>query len=294
MNDAIEVIECSTADELLDSLHPRRGKWPPRDRWYFRGHGDSNWGLLPSALRGPKAFENFGISEDIYPQEDIEFWERTLLMQFYHLLDRTGQAIPRHEALAKLAVVYFASDGHWPPPETESLLALAQHHGMPTRLLDWTTSRKVAAYFAGADALVSGSKSLDVWALSRGFVDLLGRKLGDPTCEIVETQRYGNPNLHAQEGLFTLCRGKVLGEDGKPIPLEDLLTTIARQADKVGMGFLPCLRRFTLPSSQAETLLEELRVDQIDAVTLFPGMDGVMRALRAQRQRPFHLPVDRR
>ena len=292
MTDAVEVIECRTADELLEALHPRRGKWPAAPgTWFFRGQGDSTWSLLPSSLRGIKAFEAFGLHPASYEEEGVDFWERVFLLQFYRLTNRAGLPIPRAEALSKLETTYFASDEHpYPHPDLEPLLALAQHNGVPTRLLDWSSSRKVAAYFAGSDALATGSKSLDVWALNSNFIAFTAAKT-DLSCRIVRTLRHGNPNLHAQAGVFTLCRGQIRRDDGNYVALDELVTATARELGGIDSQ-LPCLRRFQLPSTEAQALLEELHLDQVDAVTLFPGYPGIVRSLREQRWRPFFIPID--
>jgi hypothetical protein len=279
MMDAVERIKCPKADDLLNALHPRRGRWPETGRWFFRGHGDAKWTLLPSAHRA----ESWKLGLTLVrskPTSDInvDFWERELAYRFLNLLGRAGLPIPREESLP----TRFQTDVPWPHPVLEPLLAIAQHNGVPTRLLDWTLSWKVAAYFAAVDALKTGSKALDVWAINERFVGVWGDKAASGvTCRVVRTPRHGNQNLHAQAGVFTLCRGDLRKDDGKFIPLDGLLADIARSAGSP-TDMLPCLRRFRMPSSEAITLLNDLRDDEVDAVTLFPGYYGVVRALQEE------------
>jgi hypothetical protein len=191
---------------------------------------------------------------------------------------------PRGDELFKLLPTTFGSANHWPDPVLEPLLALAQHREVPTRLLDWTRYPKVAAYFAAVGALETRdteqpSQSRDVWAVNQRFIEVWGDRSGDPTCHVVRPLRYGNRNLHAQGGVFTLGRGDVRDDDGNYYSLDFLVTVIAR-GQRVPEDMLPCLRRFRLPSTEARELLLDLHSDQIDAVTLFPGYNGVVRALR--------------
>ena len=88
----------------------------PANEWVFRGHSNEDWRLQPSVGRG-----------DPYRLD----WERLLLDQF-----------------RRLAEPYVTSAGltEW------DWLALAQHHGLPTRLLDWTFNSLVACFFACAKA----------------------------------------------------------------------------------------------------------------------------------------------
>src|SRR5687768_11803097 len=45
----------------------------------------------------------------------------------------------------------YAKPGEIPSDALWFRLAVAQHHGLPTRLLDWTVSPKVAAHFATSE-----------------------------------------------------------------------------------------------------------------------------------------------
>lgn len=94
------------------------------EKWIFRGEPSNKFELRPKAGR-PKTLRVR------YDQEH----EKRALQRF----KRQARPYLGHSP---------ASDLEW--------LAIAQHHGMTTRLLDWTESLLVAAYFAVEEAGTSG------------------------------------------------------------------------------------------------------------------------------------------
>ncbi len=188
MNSSGDAIECQNAIELLEQLRmlPLDGKAPEIvARYIFRGQGDASWQMIPSALR-PKTVLGYE-SQKFCRVSDRTLestWEHgnaeaTTLLEFLQLADKVGLDIPAdHKWLRRNPFENVVGNseigaGNWPPPELYEALALAQHHGVPTRLLDFTYDPLIAAFFAAADS-VQNEKSFKIDAPYR---DLLGTRL---------------------------------------------------------------------------------------------------------------------
>jgi hypothetical protein len=182
----------------------------------------------------------------------------------------------------------------WPPRELRSLFALAQHYGVPTRLLDWTELPLVAAYFAAAETTVGAlSGDMAVWALAIGQAQaVLMADLAtplQPKLAIIRPPRFPNPNLRAQDGVFTLLLDETKTREGPfSVPsLDELLRQRMQKRIDDGSHFMSLpIRKLVLPCSEAGELLELLANEWVSGTYLYPGLQGVVRGMRERAAWP--------
>lgn len=146
--------------------------------WFFRGVRDHTYSLIPKigrkrARRDPK-------TGDPHPYNVDE--ERKMVEEF-----------------KRAARPYFV---HAPKHDLE-LLAIAQHHGLPTRLLDWTESPLVAAYFA-AEAAGTRQNPPAIYVVKDLFVLNGDEDLFDVKEVAIYRPPHISPRIPAQRAVFTV------------------------------------------------------------------------------------------
>ncbi|HEY1375084.1 MAG TPA: FRG domain-containing protein [Candidatus Binatia bacterium] len=281
-------------------------------QWIFRGYKNSSWDFETKLQR---AIFKFGLSDPTpLDKESKRALLQPALKEGLDALDKTHSVSAIEGGLLRrfkrqchhytMAVPGEANIMEW--------LALMQHYGAPTRLLDWTYSFWVAVYFAVEES----EKECVVWALDSRWIrqrvkdrlnevsKMIDSEYGgyDPNVIQRETFRDAfqsgkrfvfpinpyrlNERLVLQQGLF-LCPGDISSS------FEANLEALA--GDRSGKkDFSGNLIKFIIKNDPQlrKTIMQRLQRMNLNRATLFPGLDGFSQSLEMLMVFPHILVPD--
>lgn len=258
---AIVEIRIKTLGELIDRVTPSKPDPETgrrRDYGVYRGMADACWPLLTS-------LDQLGGTDPPHTKADLE------------------------EHLLRNFIRYSRAHLHSPHANEWELLVTAQHHGLPTRLLDWSYSPLVAAHFATANeqhdsdrvvwrldwhrlhehfklpklalliedlqTLFDGERPFTPWRLFQAKTDTFACLIEPPSL---------NPRIVAQSAVFTLCSDKQQSFDA----------FLSQQ------GLEETLTKFIIPAAEVRRVRDQLDLVGLDERLIFADLGGVAARMR--------------
>jgi len=213
---------------------------------FYRGQRDSNWKLRTSFHR------------------EAEQVRLTLL----RYLDEIIPSI-HYEITGEISHQFDLSDSL----QFGAFLALLQHHGFPTPLLDWTLSPYIAAYFAFRDVEEKKPTSdyvklfaFDCPGWAQTYQQQYNLRESTPYISVIRPFPRFNPRLVPQQGCFTVTN------------VDDMEAHLQACEAHAKRRFLWIAR---ISVKEKIKVMRELAMMGITERSLFPGLDGCCRTMRS-------------
>ena len=213
----------------------------------FRGHSDIDWKLVPTIARlNPK-------KSPIKLSNGWQGLEEVLLNDF-----------------KKHASLYLSRE----PKSKLEWMIQAQHHGLPTRLLDWTTNPLKALFFAVENTAhhdIDGKVFVffpRMWSENPEGLDIEKSNCVDVFYPINISNR-----VRAQEGCFVLFPQKNNFECHEP------LNEGFSQSCAVSISSIIIEKKYK------KQLIKQLDQLGVNDMTMFPDLDGVSKSIRRKFQK---------
>jgi hypothetical protein len=241
--DQAEEVHTLADIDVQTAISEFRSTWGDTAVPFFRGQREASWSLAPGIFRGP--------------------------------FKRIAEQGTYYEFVANASGILGVSINPW------DVLFTMQHHGLPTRLLDWTEVFGVALHFAVREPFQNAA----VWMLDPYMMNNLAckqeeildvehdfknnyfeyfiaghRRVRFPAGVVAIYPRRTNTRIAGQRCLFTLHASRV----------------------KIESKFSKCIQKFELPSNCRNSALQFLSLAGINDYSVFPDLDGLCRYLRGR------------
>ena len=226
-------MKIETVHQLLETASARYFT-SSRGQWVFRGHSDEAYDLRPAVGRGG------------HTSSSTQKYEKSLFDIFTRETGAYLSPLP-------------ANEWEW--------LSVAQHHGLPTRMLDWSHNPLVALYFTVSQC---PGKSGVVFALNaprKAPRSMLAKSPFDVTRPVKYYPNIVSPRIRAQEGLFVVC-------PQPDVPFDNELRGDWKT------------ERIEVPAEAKQRLQYELFRLGVHESSLFPHLDGLARRVKWQHTVP--------
>lgn len=267
---AAKVTTVETISQFVHEVSELRD-WPAdlRPTFWFRGQANAAWKLQPTVLRDwfTRAVQNRCINPDSTFDVGLATAEATINQEFR----RSAAHLIKPEAT--LVDIYF----------------LAQHHGLATRLLDWSTNAMAALFFAVAD---QGKGDSD------GMVFVMCPNSRIHHGERIENKKRGAPSdpVDIRHELVQNVIGKLFDDTHDdsldtrfviPVLPDSRAGRMLQQGSCFTLHGPECqpispasYSAYHIPKECKERIQSDLRVAGITWATLFPDLDNVCREIR--------------